>query len=68
MITEKQANRIMDQLDTLLSKITLLDNSVAKLNKYVNALTDKTIVISDVDKKIREIKNTVESLKDEQEA
>lgn len=60
------------QYDALLARIslieqhtqTIVDNQV-ELVKAVKALTNKTVVISDINEQINALKNDVQSLKDE---
>lgn len=60
------------QYDALLARISLIEQHVrtivdnqAELVKAVKALTNKTVVISDINEQITALKNDVQSLKDE---
>lgn len=63
------------QFDYLLSLVIkqnrLIENLVDKINvlsSEIDTLSAKTIVVSDIDKQIEQLKINVASLKDEQEA
>lgn len=63
------------QFDYLLALVVkqnrLIENlvdKIATLSQEISKLSDKTIVISDVDKQVERLKIDVASLKDEQEA
>lgn len=63
------------QFDYLLALIVkqnrLIENLVDKvttLSQEISKLSDKTIVVSDIDKQVEQLKIDVASLKDEQEA
>lgn len=60
------------QYDALLARISLIEqhtqtivDNQAELVKAVKALTNKTVVISDINEQINTLKNDVQSLKDE---
>ena len=60
------------QYDALLARISLIEqrtqtivDNQAELVKAVKALTNKTVVISDINEQINALKNDIQSLKDE---
>ena len=67
-MTDRQYDRLISEFRILQEDVRKIENTLVTLyNKIVN-LTQKTIVISDVDKQIKQLKVDIESIKDEKEA
>lgn len=67
-MTQKQYDLLYLTLQSLTEEVKSLKDEVYRQSLLIDALQKKTIVISDIDKKVDKLEIDVQSLKDEQEA
>ena len=67
-MTERQYDRLISEFRKLQEIIQNLNNTLIPLYTEIAALSKKTLVVSDVDKQIEQLKVEIESIKDEKEA
>lgn len=66
-MTPLQHEQIMQLLIQMQAKITSVTDRLQKVEEAVNKLTNKTIVISDINSELAKLKVELDSLKDEKE-
>ena len=67
-MTERQYDRLISEFRKMQEVIQNLNNTLIPIYTEIANLSKKTIVISDVDKQIEQLKVEIESIKDEKEA
>lgn len=63
----EQFDRLMTSMNAMRKSFDIFVEEFAKMRGRMDKLEDKTLVVSDIDKQIEQMKLDIESLKDERE-